>query len=258
MSGMIGQRLVPEQGALDSVLGRTSPLVKLGVATAWLFGLMFVVDIRVPLVLAGLAILAGPLLGNVSLRRMFLGVAPLWAAALGIVVFNTLFAAANNDPTLPAIAQIGPWRITQAGLTAGLAVGSRVFAIVAVGILFGQTTDATRLADSLVQQSRLSPRFAYGALAAYQAVPRFADDIVTLRQARRIRGLRGGWHPRILVGLLVQAIRHGDRLALAMDARAFGSGPRTAYRIVSWGTPDLVVAVLGLASLAAALLVSRL
>jgi energy-coupling factor transporter transmembrane protein EcfT len=258
MSAMIGQRLVPPDSALDSILGRTSPLVKLAVATAWLFGLMFVVDVRVPLVLAGLAIAAGPLLGGVPLRRMFLGVAPLWAAALGIAFFNTLFAAANADPTLPAIAQVGPWRITEAGLTAGIAVGSRVFAIVAVGILFGQTTDSTRLADSLVQQARLSPRFAYGALAAYQAVPRFAEDITTLRQARRIRGLRGGWHPRILVGLLVQAIRHGDRLALAMDARAFGSGVRTAYRVMTWGLPDLLVTALGLASLAAALMVSRL
>jgi len=255
---MIARRLVPEQDAIGSILGRASPLVKLGVATAWLFGLMFVVDARVPLILAGLAILAGPLLGNVPLRRMVLGMAPLWAAALGITVFNTLFAAANNDLALPAIAQIGPWRITEAGLTAGIAVGSRVFAIVAVGILFGQTTDATRLADSLVQQGRLSPRFAYGALAAYQAAPRFADDIATLRQARRIRGLRAGWHPRILVGLLVQAIRHGDRLALAMDARAFGSGPRTAYRVVTWGWPDLAVVALGLVSLAAALGVWRL
>ncbi len=146
----------------------------MGIATAWLFGLMFVVDARVPLILAGLAILAGPLLGNVPLRRMVLGMAPLWAAALGITVFNTLFAAANSDPALPAIAQIGLWRITAAGLAAGIAVGSRVFAIVAVGILFGQTTDATRLADSLGQQGRLAPRFAYGALAAYplQSMPR--------------------------------------------------------------------------------------
>jgi energy-coupling factor transport system permease protein len=95
----------------------------------------------------------------------------------------------------------------------------------------------------LVQQAHVPERFAYGALAAYQAVPRFAEDLSTLRQARRIRGLRGSWHPRLLLGLLVLAIRHGDRLALAMDARAFGSGPRTRYRVVSWHALDGVVAV---------------
>ena len=52
------------------------------------------------------------------------------------------------------------------------------------------------------------------------------------------RGTRG-----LLVGLLVLAIRHGDRLALAMDARAFGSGPRSRYRVVRWSWLDLAVSI---------------
>ena len=103
----------------------------------------------------------------------------------------------------------------------------------------------------------MSPRFAYGALAAYQSIPRFGEDLTTLRQARRIRGLRGGWHPRLLVGLLVLAIRHGDRMALAMDARAFGSRPMTHYRVIRWTVLDPVVAVAGAVVLVAALVVGR-
>ncbi len=109
--------------------------------------------------------------------------------------------------------------------------------------------------DSLVQQARLPDRFAYGALAAYQAVPRFSEDLATLRQARRIRGLRGEWHPRVLVGLLVLAIRHGDRLALAMDARGFGAGERTRYREVRWSWLDGVAIVAALALAVAVMLI---
>src|SRR6185369_1746865 len=94
--------------------------------------------------------------------------------------------------------------------------------------------------DSLVQLARVSPRFAYGLLAAYQAVPRLIDDLATLRSARRLRGLRE-WHPRLLVGLLVRAIRHADQLAIAMDARGFGPGPRSTYRPIGWSRLDLVV-----------------
>jgi energy-coupling factor transport system permease protein len=43
--------------------------------------------------------------------------------------------------------------------------------------------------------------------------------------------------------LLVLAIRHGDRMALSMDARAFGSGPRTRYREVCWQARDLYLAL---------------
>lgn len=251
-------RVELEDAQLRSPLGRTSPLVKLGVAVGWLIGLAFTLDPRPPLALATVALLAGMGPGAIPPVRLVRGLAPLWLAALGIAVFNTLFSGANADPALSELARIGPFRVTDVAAAAGLGLGLRVLAIAVVGVVFGLTTDPTRLVDALVQQGRLPERFAYGALAAYQAIPRFASDLATLRQARRIRGLRGSWHPRILVGLLVLAIRHADRLALAMDARAFGSGPWTRYREVGWRPADLVVGVGGLVALMMALGTARL
>jgi energy-coupling factor transport system permease protein len=172
---------------------------------------------------------------------------------VGIGLFNALFSASNSDPTPATAVALGPIRITVEAATNGAALALRVIAIASVGAVFTLTTDPTRLADALVRQAHLSPRFAYGALAAYQAIPRFTEDLATLRQARRIRGLRGSWHPRLLVTLLVLAIRHGDRLALAMDARAFGSEPMTHYRDLRWSWLDVAVAVGSTAMLAGAL-----
>ena len=133
---------------------------------------------------------------------------------------------------------MGPIRITEAALAGGVALGARVIAIASVGAVFALTTDSTRLADSLVQQGHVSDRFAYGALAAYQGIPRFAEDLTTLRQARRIRGMRGGWHPRLLLGLLVLAIP-SRRPAGARDGRAsLRIGPRSRYREVRWSVMD--------------------
>jgi len=139
---------------------------------------------------------------------------------------------------------------------AATGLAARVAAIVSVGTVFVLTTDATRLMDALVQQARVSPRFAYGLLAAYQAVPRLADDLAALRGARRLRGLRE-LHPSLLVGLLIRAIRHADQLSIAMDARGFGPGPRTTYRPIAWSRLDLVVGLSALALLIATLVVSR-
>jgi energy-coupling factor transport system permease protein len=133
----------------------------------------------------------------------------------------------------------------------------RVAAIACVGAVFALTTDSTRLTDSLVQQGHVPARFAFGALAAYQSIPRFSEDLTALREARRIRGLRAGWHPRLFVGLLVLAIRHADRMAVSMDARGFGSGPRTHYRLMRWSWLDPAVAVAAVAILAIALLLGR-
>jgi energy-coupling factor transport system permease protein len=234
------------QAQLDSPLGRTSPVVKLAVAIGWLLALAFTLEPAPPVAVAVLAIGAGLWLGEIPPGDLARALAPLWLAALGIGLFNTLFSPANLDPTSTEVASIGPFRITEQALMTGLSLGLRVLAIASVGAVFALTTDPTRLVDSLVQQAHVPERFAYGALAAYQSIPRFAEDLVTLRQARRIRGLRGGWHPRLLVSLLVLAIRHGDRKALAMDARAFGSGPRSAYRIIVWGRMDVWIALAGL------------
>jgi energy-coupling factor transporter transmembrane protein EcfT len=232
----------------SSVLGRTSPLVKLGLAIAWLIGLALIQEPGPPLLLAALAIAAGLSVGRVPPRNLARGLAPLVVAAASIAIANLLWSGANTDPAATELARLGPFRITREAAEVASALGARVLAIVAVGGVFAQTTEPTRLVDALVQQARVPERFAYGALAAYQAVPGLAEDLVTLRQARRVRGLRG-WHPRLLVGLLVRAIRHADQLALAMDARAFGSGPRSTFRPIRWGWPDLAVGIAGVAAL---------
>jgi energy-coupling factor transport system permease protein len=228
--------------------------VKLGLAIAWLAGLALTLEPGPPLLLAGVALAAGLTLGRIPVRSLARGLAPLVAAVASIAVANLVFAAANTDPGSTEFARVGPLRLTVEAAAAAGALAARVLAIVSIGAVFAQSTDPTRLVDSLVQQGRVPERFAYGALAAYQAVPRLGEDLGALRQARRIRGLGGGWHPRLLVGLLVRAIRHADQLALAMDARAFGSGPRTAYRPVAWGWPDLIVGVGGLIVLGLAVL----
>ncbi|HEY6056541.1 MAG TPA: energy-coupling factor transporter transmembrane component T [Candidatus Limnocylindrales bacterium] len=254
---MIGVLEIGEAEA-RSPLGRASPLTKLAVAVVWLVGLAYTTDVRPPLVLVAVALLAGVLAGAIPLARFARGLALLWIAALGIATFNILFASANANPAAVELIRLGPLRLTEPAFLAGAGLGARVFAIAAVGVAFTLTTDSTRLVDALVQQGHVPERFGYGALAAYQAIPRLADDLATLRQARRIRGLRGSWHPRLFVGLLVLAIRHGDRLALAMDARGFGGGPRTRYRELHWQPLDLAITLGGLASLVAALATTRL
>lgn len=254
---MIAERLELGDAQLDSPLGRTSPVLKLAIALIWLGGLALTLHPLPPLILALVALGAGLRVGRIPPRVLARTLGPLWIAALAVGLSNTLFSTANGDPTTAGLITLGPIRITMEAAANGVALGLRVAAIACVGAVFTLTTDSTRLADSLVHQALVPARFAYGALAAYQSIPRFAEDLATLRQARRIRGLRGGWDPRLLIGLLVLAIRHGDRMALSMDARGFGSGPRTSYRAVRWGLLDLAVGLGALMVLYVALALGR-
>ena len=237
---------------LGSLLGRASPLTKLAIGLAWLGLLLVAVDSRPALVLIAASTTGCLWLGGVPVRRFARAWAPFLVAALGVLLVNTMLGAANLDAANPTLLRLGPLRVTGAALAVGVALGLRVLAVAAVGVAFALTTEATRLADALVQQAHLPERFAAGALAAQQAVPRLALDLATLRQARRVRGLR---HPRLLLALLILAVRRAGRVALAMDARGFASGaPPSRYRVVAWGRPDLVVGVAGLGALGLAAL----
>lgn len=239
------------------MIGPVSPLITAGLAMAWLVGLAAAGGPIAALILAAASIPAARLLGGIRpLPFLRSGALPL-GAAVGIGLANLVLSASNADPTATELARIGPIRLTEQALDDGLRLGTRVLAIVASGLAVIRTTSPTRLADALVWQAHVSPRFAYGALAAFGAVPRLAADLTTLRAMRRARGLRWSWHPGLLVGLLVRAIRHADQLALAMDARGFDSGPRTTYRPMRWTIADGLVLVGGAVTLAAAIGIGR-
>jgi energy-coupling factor transport system permease protein len=237
----------------ENLLAQVSPLVKLGLALAWLLGLATTTRLEPPLLLAIFALGAAIILGGVEPARLARRLAPILLIALAVALANLLFAASNSDRAAAELVRLGPLRLSLQAAHAAAGLAARVIAIVSVGAAFTLTTEPTRLVDALVQQAHVPERFAYGALAAYQAVPGLADDLVTLRGARRLRGLRWGWHPRLLVGLLVRAIRQADQLALAMDARAFGTGPRSTFRPLRWRPLDVIVGVAGLAALVLAL-----
>jgi energy-coupling factor transport system permease protein len=199
-------------------LGRFNPAAKLGVAVIVMVGLLVTLDLVTASVLLGLELVAVPLAG-ISWRALASRAWPLPVAAAGVAVANLV--ASDGSPVTTA------------------AVSLRLMAIALPGVLIFASTDAVDLADSLVQQLHVPPRFAYGALAALRLLPLLTADWATIHRARRARGIDAGRSPlgatRLFISavyaLLITAIRRGARLALAMDSRGFDSrAPRTIAR----------------------------
>ncbi|KUP97220.1 energy-coupling factor transporter transmembrane component T family protein [Thermobifida cellulosilytica] len=127
----------------------------------------------------------------------------------------------------------------------------RLLAIALPGLLAAASSDPTDLADALVQRLGVPERPAMGVLAALRLAPLLADQWRTVTLARRARGLEAGRNPAAALpiffgkvfALLVRAIRTGTLLATAMDARAFGTGPRSHARTSRWRTADTLLVV---------------
>ena len=225
--------LVPEA---DAPLARANPVAKLAAAAVLMAALFASLDGTTALVILAGLVAALPwsgLRGRDLLARSWL----VGVAVLSIALFNTLFAAEQLGST--AI-EVGAVRIGSETLLNGLGLGARLLAIVLAGLLATATTHPIDLADALVQQLRVSPRFAVGALAALRLLPILSREWQVLAMARRARGVDAGRSPiavaRLFAGqllaILVTAIRRGTRMALAMEARGFGATScRTTARV---------------------------
>ena len=221
--------LTPIVPNASAPLGRANPVAKLGAALVVLVALFVSLDaVTAGVMLLGLAALlpAAGLPARTLLARFWL----LALAAISIGVFNVLLAA---EQVGPIAIDLGPLHIGTVTLTNGVGIVLRILAIVLAGMLATATSEPIDVADALIQQLRVSPRFAVGVLAALRLLPLLALEWQILGMARRARGVEAGRSPiaalRLfagkLVSILVMVIRRGTRLALAMEARGFGALP---------------------------------
>ena len=177
--------IVPEPGA---PLVRANPVAKLGAALVLLVALFASLDgVTALVVLAGLLALL-PFSG-VPVPRW--PGAPGWSASARCRSVSSTSCSRPNrlGPTLVAI---GPLRIGSETLVDGLGLICRLLAIALAGILATATSQPTELADALIQQLRVSPRFAVGALAALRLLPLMGLEWQTIAMARRARGVAPG------------------------------------------------------------------
>jgi energy-coupling factor transport system permease protein len=254
---------LPTFAANAAPLARRNPVAKLAAAMLFSAPLISTLDPLTPAIALVVELAALPLFG-LGYRALARRAWPLIAAAAGIVVTLTMFAAERTGSVL---VQLGPFDVTTGVLLLALGMVLRVFAVALPGIIVFATTDPTDLADALIQNVRAPARFAIGALAAFRLVPLLGQEWQMLSLARRARGIDAGRHPvaklRLFAStafaLLVGAIRRGTRLAVAMDARGFDSGtPRTVARRQRFGAADVLLvigaAAIGIAGLAVSLL----
>jgi energy-coupling factor transport system permease protein len=237
-------------------LARVNPVTKLACALLIAFTLLATVDwvsAAVAVVLEAAALAATRLPWRRALPRL----APLGVAALLAAITTTLYGV----PTGRVWWQWGLIEITDGSVGFAVATALRIVAIGVPSLVLFLTIDPTELADGLAQLVRLPARFVIGALAALRLAGLFLDDWRALGLARRARGVADSGRVRRVAGLvfalLVLAIRRGTKLTTAMEARGFGAaGPRSWARPATLGRPDAIVAALGVAIAALAVIVS--
>ncbi len=223
----------PRPAPRRAPLERLDPLALLTAVLPAMIGLVFTRDVATPALAVAVAY-AVVLIGAPKTRALAVwlcGILPVMA--LAIAGGFTLWSDAAT----------------------GAATGLRLTALLALALIPGLSMEGTAFVRSVVAHLRVPYRIGYAALAAYRFVPRFRRELEVIRSAHRVRGTGGNPVSRgfaAIVPLLASAIRHAERVALAMDARAFGAFPtRTERHPPHWRTPDTVAVAVGLVVTAA-------
>lgn len=121
-------------------------------------------------------------------------------------------------------------------------LSTRILAYAGLGVLFALTTDGELFVQSLMHQCRLSPKYAYGVLAAFHLMPAIESELRRVRLAYRVRGIRvSPFSPGPVFTALVNVVHWSENVAMAMESKGFdGEGPRSCYTVTSvrwfdWG-----------------------
>lgn len=173
---------------------------------------------------------------------------------LTLSVICNMFAA---DGTADIVIY-GAFGITVPGLLRGLFAVSRILVLVALALVLTSTTSSVEVSEALT--SLMSPLARFGlpvddiamtVSVALRFIPLTAEELVRVRDAQRIRGVRfeEGRLPErlrkwlsVLTPLVVALFRNADDLAKAMRERCYTSSGRTRF-VRKLATSDIVVLV---------------
>ncbi|GAA2942824.1 energy-coupling factor transporter transmembrane component T [Microbacterium luteolum] len=234
-------------------LDGVNPVTKLLLAVLLSVPLFASIDVTSALVAIGLQLLCLPLTG-LRLATVLKRLLPIMIFAPIAGISMLLYA----EPAGRVYWTFGFATISEGSIVLAIAVSLRVIALGLPTILLFGGTDPTELADALSQVAKLPSRFVLGILAGTRMLGLFLDDWRTMGLARRARGVGDSGALRRFFSmafvLLVFAVRRGSKLALAMEARGFGSGiPRTWSRPSRLHPRDAIAVLGGLAIMALAL-----
>jgi energy-coupling factor transport system permease protein len=133
--------------------------------------------------------------------------------------------------------RFGPLTASRESALYGLAVGLRLSAMVAAGMVFMSTTRVEEFGDGL-RRLGLPYAVSFALAAAVRLVPTFLGSSASVVEAQKARGLdlesgnplaRLRKHVPVLVPVFVAAIRTTDLTAMALESKGFGAHHRRTY-----------------------------
>ncbi|MFS0706069.1 energy-coupling factor transporter transmembrane protein EcfT [Cellulomonas sp. 179-A 9B4 NHS] len=232
-------------------LARRDPTLVLATLLVVSLLLLVPVDPWTPGALLVVAVVAARA-GGVPWRTLLRGAATFGPFAASVLAVNLV-----TRPGVP-VGHVGGLTVTDVGVLVGAGLAVRTLLVGTLAVVVASSLDPVRLVTSLHQRAGLTPRWAAALLAGHRVLEQLPARWVAVRQAQaaRLPGPRPRRpgrlpaHPGLLgraaFTLLVVTLRQAQQMAVALETRGVGSGPRTVHRPVPLGVRDGALAATAL------------
>ncbi|MCI1904391.1 MAG: energy-coupling factor transporter transmembrane protein EcfT [Enterococcaceae bacterium] len=156
--------------------------------------------------------------------------------------------------------QIGAFGLYTYEIEQAASLALRMLGFAYAGYLFSKTTDPVIFVLNLIKYWKVPVPAGYAFLTAYRFVPTFQSEFQKIRLAHEVRGMKQSFKwlrsvvqlPIYLFPLMIQAIRTGERVSIAMEARSFGlKEAKTYYKTVQMTHYDTQAVLISLVALSA-------
>lgn len=200
-------------------------------------------NIRLNLIVFLVAMIITIFTPGVNRKNWVIAMVPFIIAAFGMFMTGLIFPAAEEQGKI--VGMMGERVIYATSFDNALKLTTRILAYGGIGMFFSCTTNSMDLIMSLMQQFHLSPKFAYGILAAYHFFPLIKNEYKIVGAALRVRGIKTPpFSRKRLFPMLVHAMERSENLSMAMESRGFDDKyPRAVAFKIPFGMRDVVFLV---------------
>lgn len=143
--------------------------------------------------------------------------------------------------------------VTDKGLLSGIAMAARMMTLVLSFMVFLTTTRTQEIVLTLVEKLKIPYDYAFMFMTALRFIPTFLGEVRQVSQAQQARGhALEGFNPikkikayaPVTVPLVLISLNKAEYLAMAMETRGYGGGPRTYLREPRMGNSDYCMIIL--------------
>ncbi len=153
--------------------------------------------------------------------------------------------------------------VTDLGIYSGIAMAARMMSLVLSFLLFIATTRTRDIVSMLVEKLKVPYDYAFMFITSLRFIPTFLNEVRQVSEAQKARGHAiEGRNPvkkikafaPVTIPLVLTSLSKAEYMAMAMETRGFGAGPRTYLDNSKLSAVDYLLIMIFAVSLIAAVI----